>query len=226
MSSENDQYSIIVTRGDGTVVFIGPIPYRHVAEQMHRYFTGEARVHTAGAAEAEVKIVGYDPSIEHLPLVPANAMAVYDLLDHPVQGSNAPFPDLWTRMHAQHGYETAKKAWNEACVIKALDEETEGDTGEGTVTATMPREMAAIVAGIIDSHMEEYEVENPWGVIEVVRQLDADRGAEMYRLRRYRVNGGTVYDVVAQVEIETEFADSYAARAWVNTHGQSKPEGS
>jgi hypothetical protein len=93
---------------------------------------------------------------------------------------------------------------------------------DDTVTVRMPRELALEVAGIIDAHGEEYPPERPWEIIEAVRQMDPERGATMYRDQRYRVNGGTVYDVVDRVEIETEFADSDAARVWVNTHGKSR----
>lgn len=88
-------------------------------------------------------------------------------------------------------------------------------------TVCLPRDLAEEIASIIDAHMDEYPVEHDWDVIEAVRQLDPERGASMYRAHRYRVNGGTVYDVVDQVEIETEFANSDAARAWVNTHGKA-----
>jgi len=89
------------------------------------------------------------------------------------------------------------------------------------VTVRLPRALAEEVAGIIDAHMDEYPVDHEWDVIEAVRQMDPERGARMYREHRYRVNGGTVFDVVDRVEVETEFADSDAARAWVNTHGKS-----
>jgi hypothetical protein len=89
------------------------------------------------------------------------------------------------------------------------------------VTVRLPRALAEEIAGIIDGHIEEYPVEHTWDVIEAVRQMDAERGTAMYRSHRYYVNGGTVYDRLDQVEIETEFADSDAARKWVNTHGKT-----
>jgi hypothetical protein len=222
MTSENE-YAITVTRADESVTRIGPIPFLHIAEDMHRYFTGEARVHTAGAADAAVEICQYDPDVEHLPLVPASVDTLIGLMDDPVQGCEAPFPDLWTRFSAQHGYEKAQVTWGTACVLADLCDQDDEDL----VTVQMPRRVAKIVAGIIDGHLEEYDrnVEDPWGVIEAVRQMDAGKGAEMYRARRYRINGGTVYDTVGKVEVETEFADSDAARAWVNKHGKSAPEG-
>jgi hypothetical protein len=94
-------------------------------------------------------------------------------------------------------------------------------SNDNMVTVRLPRGLAEEIASIIDAHMEEYPVEHDWDVIEAVRQMDPERGASMYRAHCYRVNGGTVYDVVAKVKIETEFADSDAARVWVNTHGKT-----
>ncbi|PPS89417.1 hypothetical protein [Streptomyces sp. MH60] len=220
MTSENE-YAITVTRADESVTRIGPIPYLHVAEAMHRYFTGEARTHTAGAAEAHVEIAAYDPDAEHLPLVSCSTDAVLVAMEDPEQNPDGPFPDLWSRFRAQHGYEEAEKVWSTAVAL--IDQPADED--DGMVTVRVPRETAEVLAGIIDGHLEEYPcpVEDMWGVIEAVRQMDAERGAEMYREHRYRVNGGTVYDVVDRVEVETEFADSDTARAWVNKHGKSAP---
>ncbi|QDN94976.1 hypothetical protein FNV58_01190 (plasmid) [Streptomyces sp. RLB1-9] len=94
-------------------------------------------------------------------------------------------------------------------------------TESDLVTVRLPRDLASEVACIIGAHLDEYFTPNPWGVIEAVRQMDPERGASMYRSRRYNVNGGTVYDTVDRVEVETEFADSDASRAWVNTHGKT-----
>jgi hypothetical protein len=92
------------------------------------------------------------------------------------------------------------------------------------ITVRIPRATATEVASIIDAHLQEYPTEDMWGVIEAVRQMDPERGASMYRSRRYFNNGGTVYDAVTCRVVETEFADSDAARAWINTHGKSEPE--
>jgi hypothetical protein len=92
---------------------------------------------------------------------------------------------------------------------------------DNMVTVRLPRGLAEEIAAIIDAHMDEYPVDHEWEVIEAVRQLDPAKGAEMYRSHRYRINGGTVYDVKAQQEVETEFANSDAARAWVKRHGKA-----
>lgn len=106
--------AIRVDRPDGTSVRIGPIPHQRTAESMYHHFTTESPRSRDGAADCTVAIVPYDETAEHLPLLPACQDAILELLDDPVAGVDAPFPDLWDRLHAQHGSEVAAKVWSGA----------------------------------------------------------------------------------------------------------------
>ncbi|MEV7675072.1 hypothetical protein [Streptomyces sp. NPDC088752] len=125
MISTTEDLALIVTRADDSMARIGPIGFRHVAEQMVRTFQSMA-TNTTGAAGARYAITSYapEPGETYLPLVHASTYAVLDVIDDPVQGSEALFPDLWSRLHAQHGYETAERIWKNACaVMDAPDDE-------------------------------------------------------------------------------------------------------
>lgn len=117
--SISEDLALIVTRADGGIVRIGPILYRHIAEQMMRTFESMA-TNTTGAAGADYSIEPYwpQPGETYLPLVPANADVLVGLLEKETgPGEPEPFPDLWSRLHAQHGYEVAQKAWKTACML-------------------------------------------------------------------------------------------------------------
>lgn len=126
MTAENTELAVKVTRPDGSVAQVGPIEYEHVAQDIHRYFIGEAATSREGAAECQVTIVPFDPSLPSLPLVPAHADTVHSLMDHPEQGCDTPFPDLWDRLRGQHGYGTAERVWGQACRIQSHLEEGMG----------------------------------------------------------------------------------------------------
>lgn len=106
--------AILVTREDGGETRIGPIFYEHVAEQMVRAFEG-MRTNTEGAAGARFEIVGYDENKEHLSTVSAMRDGVLLAMYEEGNRADGPFPDLWSRLHAQHGYDQALRAWSEAC---------------------------------------------------------------------------------------------------------------
>ncbi|MDQ1041542.1 hypothetical protein QFZ75_008044 [Streptomyces sp. V3I8] len=220
MTSTDEFLALTVTRADGGVVRIGPIGFLHIAEQMVSAFATMAG-NTTGAAGASYVIAPYEPrdGETYLPLVPVNASVLAELADDEAEGSEAPFPGLWSRLHAQHGYETAQKVWKAACIL--MDGPPEESSEADKVVVRLPRALAEMVAAVVDSHMEEYPVDDEWGLIEAVRQLDPERGATMYREHRYFVNGGAVLDRVEKVEIESEFADSDAARAWIKEHGKT-----
>ncbi|MFD8648667.1 hypothetical protein [Streptomyces mirabilis] len=122
--SISEDLAIAVTRADGGITRIGPILYRHIAEQMVRNFQSMAS-NTEGAAGASYGIVPYwpQPGETYLPLVPANADVIVGLLEK--AGEREPFPDLWSRLHAEHGYETAERAWRTACILVDGPEEEE-----------------------------------------------------------------------------------------------------
>lgn len=111
-----EDLALTVTRADGGIVRIGPIGYQRVADQMVRTFESMA-TNTTGAAGARYRIEPYAPKPDetYLPLVPASTDAVLTAMED--EGNNAPFPDLWSRLRAQHGYEVALQAWRPACVL-------------------------------------------------------------------------------------------------------------
>ncbi|MCZ1012061.1 hypothetical protein [Streptomyces lydicus] len=123
------ELAIKVTRTDGGTTLIGPIAFEHIAQQMVRSF--ELMAHnTTGADGAQYEVGPYapEPGETYLPLVPADTDTVMSLMDDPVQGIEAPFPDLWSRLHAQHGYETARQVWHPATgMIDLLTKATEDE---------------------------------------------------------------------------------------------------
>lgn len=119
---EPDQQAVLVTRGDGSTCRIGPIHLPHIAERLMDGFA-QQRHSVAGAAEATWRTIDYDPAQPHFPLLPADAMSLMVLMDHPTEGvgNDCPFPDLFSRLIAQHGPE-GTEAWNKACAYMGAEE--------------------------------------------------------------------------------------------------------
>ncbi|MFF1400219.1 hypothetical protein ACFVZD_41425 [Streptomyces sp. NPDC058287] len=63
----------------------------------------------------------------HLPLVPARQDRFLARLDDPVEGDRLPFPDMWDRLCAQHGYDVAVRPWNDATIYSDYLNSEEAD---------------------------------------------------------------------------------------------------
>ncbi|MFI8793132.1 hypothetical protein [Streptomyces sp. NPDC055105] len=59
---------------------------------------------------------------------PAPIDSILARLDDPVEGDRAPFPDLWDRLCAQHGYDVAVKPWNDVTTYSDYLNSEEADT--------------------------------------------------------------------------------------------------
>jgi hypothetical protein len=109
--------AVIVTKADGGVTRIGPIPTPDVADAIHTSLTRLTTIPEQAAATAE--IVPFTPGMPHLPLLDAEVETVLALMDDDEQGVEAPFPNIWDRLVAQHGLGTANTVWREALAVRS-----------------------------------------------------------------------------------------------------------
>ncbi|MCX4826767.1 hypothetical protein OG883_44810 [Streptomyces sp. NBC_01142] len=107
---------MVVTRADGAVTRIGPILTPDVADAIHTSLTRYTTIPEQAAATAE--IVPFAPEMLHLPLLDAEAGTLLALMDDGEQGVQAPFPNVWDRLVAQHGLGTADTVWKEALAAR------------------------------------------------------------------------------------------------------------
>ncbi|KOU43223.1 hypothetical protein [Streptomyces sp. WM6378] len=96
---------MIVTRADGGVTRIGPITAPREAGAIHASLTRATTIPEKASASAE--IVRFNSAEQHLPLLDAEVETVLELMDDTEQGVEAPFPNLWDRLVAQHGLTVA-----------------------------------------------------------------------------------------------------------------------
>lgn len=157
VENEVPSLAVLVTREDGGETRIGPIPLKLTAEEMVCGFEG-MRHNTTGAAGARFEIVDYDGRKEHLPLVGASMDSVLSAMYYEGARADGPFPDLWARLHAQHGYATALDPFNKACAY--LDAEA----AEATEEEQADKERAEVreqVAKAVQGYAELYAARTP-----------------------------------------------------------------
>ncbi|MEW1760584.1 hypothetical protein AB0393_29235 [Streptomyces cyaneofuscatus] len=111
--------AVIVTRADGGVVRIGPITSPGAAGAIHASLTRFTTIPEQAAASAEV--APYSAAEPHLPLLDAQVGTVLELMDDGELGVNAPFPNLWDRLVAQHGLSVANALVHEALAARRED---------------------------------------------------------------------------------------------------------
>ncbi|MFE6000247.1 hypothetical protein ACFQ6C_25860 [Streptomyces sp. NPDC056454] len=170
-------YAVAVERKDGSEVRIGPIEFAHVAEQMAHWFKIDARGSREGARGCAVTIVAYDERREHLPLVPANADAVLMVIEDPVQGSGAPFPDLWDRLCAQHGHAGAKKSWDLALVLMdGAQAEGEAEERDRERREARDAELRAGVLKVLEAYGTSSAGEAVQDIMALVSDVDGKAG--------------------------------------------------
>ncbi|MFE0369522.1 hypothetical protein [Streptomyces tendae] len=104
--------AVIITRADGGVTRIGPIPTPDAANAIRTSLTRRTTIPEQASATAEV--APFVSEMPHLPLLDAEPDTVLALMDDDEQGVEAPFPSLWDRLVAQHGLGTAVAVWKEA----------------------------------------------------------------------------------------------------------------
>jgi hypothetical protein len=114
----DDQYSVIVTRPGHDTVRIGPFGYHHLAEHATWDLQGQLR-NTCHPEGTTIAVAPFDESLPHLPLAPRDAMSLALLMDDEPSGggTGSNFPDLYSRLHAQVGYEEAARLWGNACSL-------------------------------------------------------------------------------------------------------------
>ncbi|WP_329020803.1 hypothetical protein [Streptomyces sp. NBC_01601] len=115
------ELAVHVVRPDSGATRIGPIPAKATADDLVESFRSfSTRLERQGVTCA---IAAYDPDQEHLPLLPAEPARIAALIDHPVQGLDAPYPNLWDRLVAQHGLGTTDRVWRAAMAYRCTDDE-------------------------------------------------------------------------------------------------------
>ncbi|MFF7198303.1 hypothetical protein ACFZAM_31925 [Streptomyces sp. NPDC008079] len=113
-------WAVVVTRPGHPPVRIGPVLYEHTAKSMAAHM--RTAHGTARPAATLIDAAPYHPDGEHLPLLPADAYALADMIrDMPGDdGEGSSFPDLWTRLSAQYPYDEALRIWERACAVAEL----------------------------------------------------------------------------------------------------------
>lgn len=111
-------YSAVITKPGHGIVRLGPLGFQHVAE--HMVWDLCSQLHsTSHPAGTTIEVAPFDESLPHLPLLPRDSMELANLMDGEQgdDGSGASFPDLFSRLHAQEGYEVAARLWGNACSL-------------------------------------------------------------------------------------------------------------
>ncbi|MFG2210964.1 hypothetical protein [Streptomyces sp. NPDC048638] len=111
--------AVIVTRADGRVARIGPITGPGVAGAIHASLTRATTI--PEKADASAEIARFDAAEPHLPLLDAEVDTVLELMDDTEQGVEAPFPNLWDRLVAQHGLTVADALMRVALAARRKD---------------------------------------------------------------------------------------------------------
>lgn len=111
--------SVIVTKPGHDTVRVGPFtePWR-----AHGFaHTLDRGVRGAGApAGTSLDVAAYDPALPHLPVPATDPAALARQMDtEPDQRGPDGFPDLFTRLVADRGWEDAARAWLEARTRRA-----------------------------------------------------------------------------------------------------------
>ncbi|WP_327359560.1 hypothetical protein [Streptomyces sp. NBC_01304] len=116
-----NRLAVTVASTDGRTTRIGPIPTRQLSEDMHHSLSAySTRPEREGTT---CEITDYDPTVEHLPLLPTTAPEIAELISDPRQGFEAPFPNLWERLVAQIGLAEGDVLWRQAFALYVDDEQ-------------------------------------------------------------------------------------------------------
>ncbi|MFF9786327.1 hypothetical protein [Streptomyces nigrescens] len=147
--AEPTEFAVIVSRTDGGSTRIGPIPFKHVAEDMTRSFSSFSTRPERDGVTSEVVV--YDPGVRHLPLVPAEADRILAVIEDPDQGFEAPFPNLWDRLVAQHGLQATDRAWREAVSSDHAEVKNPLCTAQAEADVRFDLELRQLVSALIGS---------------------------------------------------------------------------
>ncbi|MFJ4988781.1 hypothetical protein ACIP9H_33895 [Streptomyces sp. NPDC088732] len=112
------QFAVIVTRPGHDTVRIGPFDFRHQAEHATWDFRSQLR-NTTHPDGTTIDFGPYDESLPHTSRTPRDAMELALLMDSEPDGdgTGSNFPDLFSRLHAEAGYEEAARLWKNACSL-------------------------------------------------------------------------------------------------------------
>ncbi|MFJ2217966.1 hypothetical protein ACIQVO_38145 [Streptomyces sp. NPDC101062] len=113
-STPNGLFSVIVTKPGHDSVRVGPFTEqwraRGFAHTLDRGVRG-----TGAPVGTTLDVAAHDPRLPHLPLPAADpAELARQMTTEPDQSGPAGFPDLFTRLVADRGWENAARAWLEA----------------------------------------------------------------------------------------------------------------
>jgi hypothetical protein len=117
--TETYEHAVLITRPGLDDIRLGPLRYRHQAEQIATSLTGQLH-HTAHIPGTTITPVPYDPTQPHRgvptttdPYDLAASMGDPDDPDPDQHGAN--FPDTYALLAAWHGPDRAAELWTAAC---------------------------------------------------------------------------------------------------------------
>lgn len=103
-------FAVTVTRPGLPAIYLG-YAYRHAAEQAAWHLT-DALHHTAHPEGTEIIWGATPPGVEVTPPLPTSYQSI---AEHPEFSAEHLFPDLYSRLVAQEGYEDGRTIWLKAC---------------------------------------------------------------------------------------------------------------
>lgn len=126
----DERYAVIVTRPGHDTARIGPIPWKHQADSMTANLN--LQLHSTAHPEGTHIAAGiYAPALPHLPLLPIDAYALAELVhQEPDTSPEERFPDTYSRLLAQVGYDRSADLWHAACRLMDEPEESEEEPSE------------------------------------------------------------------------------------------------
>ncbi|GAB1331739.1 DUF1643 domain-containing protein [Streptomyces sennicomposti] len=118
LTSNDDQYAVVLARPDLPDIRFGPYDFLHQAVSITTSLR-QQRISTQHVPGTTVTVHPYIPGLDYAdPHVTRDPDELAMLMDGEPggDGTGRNFPDLWARLHAQEGYEEAVRTWKRACI--------------------------------------------------------------------------------------------------------------
>jgi hypothetical protein len=121
MTVITDLWAVLITKPGYDEVRIGPIQYRHSADQM---VWGLGASGAARPPYTKIEAVPYDDDHKHLPLLPNDVAALAEMMgsEKGGDGTGSNFPDLYARVVAEHGHDRGATVWHNVTSYLAAEE--------------------------------------------------------------------------------------------------------
>jgi hypothetical protein len=119
--TETYEHAVLITRPGLDDIRLGPLRYRHQAEQIATSLTGQLH-HTAHIPGTTITPAAYDPTQPHrgLPAITTPyvlALSMDDGGEPEAARPGSTFPDTYALLTAWHGPDRAADLWTTACKV-------------------------------------------------------------------------------------------------------------